>query len=396
MARPKTLLLVLAGGAGGRMELLTEHRAKPAMPYGGSYRLIDVPLSNAHHAGIADVWVIEQYHPTSIQDHLANGRPWDLDRTTGGLMTLHPHLGSDREGWHQGTADALWRQAPLIREFGAETVMVVSADAVYQLDYAEVAAAHLASGALVTMVTTRRPIDEASRYGVVVTDPDGRITEYAYKPDEPATDVVTTEVFAFEPDALLDTLQRLADDGGEDGLRDLGHGLLPELVQRGGAREYRQPGYWRDVGTIAAYHESHLELVQPEPPIVLDDPGWPILTANAARGGVRVDAGAQVGEALLGAGCRVAGTVRRSVLSGGVVVEAGAEVLDSVLLSGVTVREGAVVRGAVVDINAIIEKGAKVGVGEPGKDADDRIAVIGAGVRVGADAQVPPGARVDR
>src|SRR5689334_2121102 len=127
MARPRILLLVLAGGAGGRLELLTDHRAKPAVPYGGSYRLIDVPLSNAHHAGIEDVWVIEQFHPVSLADHLANGRPWDLDRTDGGLLVLHPHLGTDREGWHQGTADALWRQAPLIREFDPDHLIAVSA-----------------------------------------------------------------------------------------------------------------------------------------------------------------------------------------------------------------------------------------------------------------------------
>lgn len=139
MARPKVLLLVLAGGAGGRLELLTEHRAKPAVPYGGTYRLIDVPLSNAHHSGIDDVWVVEQFHPVSINDHLANGRPWDLDRTTGGLLLLGPRLGSDRAGFHQGTADALWRQAPLIRQFGPEHVVIASADAVYRPDYVALA-----------------------------------------------------------------------------------------------------------------------------------------------------------------------------------------------------------------------------------------------------------------
>src|SRR3982751_1304449 len=167
MALPRILVLVLAGGAGGRLELLTTHRAKPAVPFAGVYRLIDFPLSNCQHAGVADVWVSVQFHPISLSDHLANGRPWDLDRTTGGLMTLPPYQGTERGGWNEGTADSLWRQAELIRGFGADALVVVSADAVYKLDYREVADAHLGSGAEVTMVTTEVAADDASRYGIV-------------------------------------------------------------------------------------------------------------------------------------------------------------------------------------------------------------------------------------
>src|SRR4051794_23190690 len=184
MALPRILVLVLAGGQGGRLELLTERRAKPAVPFAGVYRLIDFPLSNCEHSAIADVWVSVQFHPTSLAEHLSNGRPWDLDRTTGGLMTLPPYQGTDRGGWVSGTADLLWRQADLIREFGADTLVVVSSDAVYKLDYREVAEAHLGSGAEVTMVTTEVAADDASRYGIVRVGGDGRVTDYAYKPDE--------------------------------------------------------------------------------------------------------------------------------------------------------------------------------------------------------------------
>src|SRR3954469_14275425 len=167
MSLPRILVLVLAGGAGGRLELLTEQRAKPAVPFAGVYRLVDFPLSNCQHSKIADVWVSVQFHPTSLSDHLANGRPWDLDRTAGGLMVLPPFLGTDRGGWHTGTADSLWRHADLVREFGAGALVVVSSDAVYRLDYREGVEAHLGSGAEVTMVTTEVAADDAPRYGIV-------------------------------------------------------------------------------------------------------------------------------------------------------------------------------------------------------------------------------------
>lgn len=390
MAPTKTLVVVLAGGAGGRLELLTEHRAKPAVPVGGVYRLIDVPLTNASHAGIRDVWVIEQFHPTSIQDHLANGRPWDLDRTRGGLLTLHPERGSDREGWHQGTADALWRQAELLRQFAPQQLVVVSADAVYQLDYDRVVREHAESGAELTMVTTRRPKDEASRYGVVGVADDGRVVDYAYKPDDPATDLVTTEVFVFRPEVLLEQLEKFADQG----LEDLGHEVLPALVDRGGVREHRLDGYWRDLGTVAAYHDAHLQFTQAEPPIRLDDPAWPMLTANAHRGSAWVGRGATVVDSMLAPSVRVAGSVERCVLSPGAVVEAGAEVVDSVLLGGAVVRAGARVRGAVLDADAIVESGCVLGEQPAPDDAKDEVVVIGTGVRLAAGTVVGRGARI--
>ncbi|HEY0510115.1 MAG TPA: sugar phosphate nucleotidyltransferase, partial [Blastococcus sp.] len=227
MALPRILVLVLAGGAGGRLELLTEQRAKPAVPFAGVYRLVDFPLSNCQHSGIADVWVSVQYHPTSLSDHLANGRPWDLDRTSGGLMMLPPFQGTDRGGWVSGTADLLWRQADLIREYDADALVVVSSDAVYKLDYREVVDGHLGSGAEVTMVTTEVAADDASRYGIVQLGDGDAVKDYAYKPDEPATTTATNEVFVFTPGATLDRLEALDDELGEDGLEDLGSHLLP-------------------------------------------------------------------------------------------------------------------------------------------------------------------------
>ena len=187
MNRTRTLVVVLAGGAGGRLELLTHERAKPAVSFAGTHRLIDFPLSNCRNAGLSDVWVVQQFNPISLSDHLANGRPWDLDRTSGGLLILQPRMGHDgRDGFPKGTADALWRNAPMIREFAPDALVVVSADAVYALDYAAVVAEHAASDAAVTMVTTEVEPGDAGRYGVVQLDGE-RVTEYVYKPDEPAT-----------------------------------------------------------------------------------------------------------------------------------------------------------------------------------------------------------------
>ncbi|MGY1802797.1 glucose-1-phosphate adenylyltransferase family protein [Blastococcus sp. SYSU D00922] len=385
MALPRILVLVLAGGAGGRLELLTEQRAKPAVPFAGVYRLVDFPLSNCQHSGIADVWVSVQYHPTSLSDHLANGRPWDLDRTTGGMMVLPPFQGTDRGGWVTGTANLLWRQADLIREHAPDALVVVSSDAVYKLDYREVVDAHLGSGAEVTMVTTEVAADDASRYGIVEVDGD-RVTGYAYKPDEPATTTATNEVFVFTPGATLDRLDGLEDELGEEGLEDLGSHLLPAQTRDGLARAYPLEGYWRDVGTVPAYWEAHRDFLAAEPPIDLDDPAWPLHTRGGRHSAARVLDDGRIENSLLSGGTRVSGDVRGSVLSPGVVVERGAAVVDSVLLPGVRVRAGARVERAVLDDGVDVGEGAVVG-------GDGDITLVGRAARLEAGAEIAPGSR---
>ena len=388
MSLPRVLVLVLAGGAGGRLELLTDDRAKPAVPFAGVYRLIDFPLSNCQHSHIADVWVSVQFHPTSLSDHLANGRPWDLDRTFGGLMMLPPFQGTDRGGWHTGTADSLWRNAELVRQFSPDALVVVSSDAVYKLDYREVVDAHLGSGAEVTMVTTEVAADDASRYGIVEVGEGDTVTHYAYKPDEPRTTTATNEVFVFDPEPTLHRLEALADAAGEEGLEDLGNQLLPDQTKDGLARAHRLPGYWRDVGTVPAYWQAHRDFLDPEPPIDLDDPAWPVHTRGGRRSAARVLTGAEVDGSLLCGGTRVAGTVRGSVLSPGVIVEKGATVVDSVLLPGVRVRAGATVTRAVLDDG--VEVGEEAVVGGDGDIAlVGRRAAVDAGTRLGAGARYP-------
>jgi glucose-1-phosphate adenylyltransferase len=390
MPKPKVLALVMAGGQGSRLELLTRQRAKPALPYAGVYRLIDFPMSNCVHSGIEDVWVLQQYRLQSLNDQLANGRPWDLDRTYGGLRLLPPQLGAGEDGFHEGNADAIWRNRALIAEHDPAVILVMSADHVYRLDYGEVLACHRDHDAAVTVVTSEVPAEEAARQGVVEVAGDGRVTGFHYKPDRPPTTRVATEVFAFRTDRLLDTLEELAAEDGE--LADFGHGLLPRLVEAGEAVEYRLAGYWRDLGTVPAYWRAHMDLLDPAQPLDLDDPAWPILSLAPQRLPARVEASARLDGALLSPGVVAAGEVVRSVLAPGVVVEPGASVRDAVLLEDCVVAAGARVRRAVLDRGVRVGPDARVG----GPGDSEPPALVGEHAQLPLGATVPPGGRWGR
>lgn len=378
MARQKLLAMIMAGGSGSRLGALSAVRAKPAMPFAGTYRLIDFPLSNCHHSGIDDVWVVEQYQPHSLNDHLAGGRPWDLDRTVGGLKLLGPSQGGAAGGFHEGNADALYRYREQIRAFGPDELVVLSADHVYVLDYSEAIRYHREKGAGVTLVTTRAPIEEASRHGVVEADAEGRVTGFASKPEEPATEVVATEVFVYDPGTLLATLEALVGESGgreEAGLEDFGDALIPRLVEEGRAWAYPLEGYWKDVGTPDAYWEAHMDLLAAAPALRLHDPGWPILTYGGSHPPARIEATARIDAGLISPGCVVRGSVARSVLAPGVVVEEGATVVDAVILRDTTIERGATVRRAIVDRDVRVGRNATVG-------GDGELAVVGKGVEV--------------
>ncbi|MDP9007017.1 MAG: glucose-1-phosphate adenylyltransferase [Actinomycetota bacterium] len=389
----RVLAVIMAGGAGSRLSPLTDRRAKPAVPYAGVYRLIDFPMSNCAHSGVNDVWVVQQYQPHTLGEHLAGGRPWDLDRTRGGLQVLFPHLGDEESGWHQGNADAIYRNRSLVRQCAPEVVLVLSADHVYTLDYRAVVASHRDRRAELTMVTTVVPREEVGRFGNVEVDGEGRVRRFRYKPDEPMSEVVTTEVFVFDAATLLDELDELAGDGDDDNLEDLGEQLLPHLVDRGRTWAYAMDGYWCDVGTVESYWRSHFDLLGPEPALALDDPGWPILTAATPRAPARLWGSATVDDTLVAPGCMVRGDVARSVLGPGVVVEEGATIRSSILLDEVVVRAGATVSGAICDRNSHIAAGAHVGrLDDP---TPDDVVVVGEGVEVAEGAEVAAGSRLE-
>ncbi len=407
MKQPKILALIMAGGEGNRMELLTDVRAKPALPYAGVYRLLDFPLSNCVHSGISNVWIIEQFLPQSLNDHLANGRPWDLDRTYGGLRIIQPHIGTREGGWHQGNADAIHRNQRLIRECDPDLLLVLSADHIYKLDYTAVIQAHIEHEADVTMVTTQVPLAQAGRFGTVQVDQQGKVTDFEYKPDTPHSETVTTEVFVYNARSLLATLEELAggdsSDDEQQALKDFGHELIPTLVQQGRAYAYPLTGYWRDVGTIEAYWQSHMDLLRSQPLLDLDEAAWPILTLGTQRLPARIYESARIENSLIAPGCQIHGRVVNSVLGPGVVVEEGAIIQHSIVFNDTTIGAGARLGYTIVDSDVCIGRDAQIGQLDPHpitdqhEQSDVDITLVGqkaniaAGVHVAAGGRVPSG-----
>jgi glucose-1-phosphate adenylyltransferase len=388
IAGQKVLAIVLAGGKGSRLAPLTTERAKPAVPFLGTYKLIDFTLSNLVNSGVQDVWVIEQYLPHGLNDHLSGGRPWDLDRTRGGLVVLPPFSSPAKEDgeFAQGNAHALAQHAGLIREFGPDVVLVLSADHIYKLDYGDVIRAHVERGASVTLVTTQVEESEAPRFGNVKAGRAGKVTAFAYKPDTPLGTTVTAEIFVYDAGTLLKTLAELERQGN---LGDYGEELLPALVARGDAHAYPLQGYWKDVGTLDAYLRAHRDFLDGLG-FALDTGDWPFITSSVSRPPTRVEGTARLDHSFVCGGAVIAGEVVRSVIGPNAVVEKGAVVRDSIVQPGATVKAGARVSRAIVDQGATVEEGAKVG----GQSANSTPSVIGARATVEAGARVGPGLHV--
>lgn len=412
MSRNTVLAMVLAGGQGGRMDVLTRRRAKPALPFAGVYRLIDFSLSNLRNSGISDVWLIVQFETQSLVQTLAGGRPWDLDRTDGGLTIVPPQQEGEREQarWHEGNADAIYQNRELIRDSGAELLLVMSADHIYKLDYNKVIDQHLANDADLTLVTTEVPLEQASNHGTVIVGEDGRITAFEYKPDEPESTIVTTEIFVYKVDVVIETLERLATEHDNDaeaasGLEDFGDALLPELVKAGKVRDYRLSGYWKDVGRPETYFQSHMDLLriashtsaqEDNPDLDLEDRTWPIVTRDPQRTPARIHGTARIDHSLISSGSDVAGIVERSVLGPGVVVEPDAAVRDAILLQDVVVRSGATVEFAIIDEAVEIGADAKVGQKPEGeRPATEELVLIGTRAEVAPGAVVKRGERIE-
>ena len=402
--RRRILALIQAGGAGGRMDVLTRERAKPALPFAGVFQLVDFPLSNLTHSGISDVWLAVQFQGASLEAEVANGRPWDLDRTRGGLRLVMPEEGTgslDEDGFAKGNADGLFRIRDQILAFDPEALLVMSADHVYRFDYNDAIRTHLEKNAECTLVTTEVPVAAAADHATVEVDGSGSVVGFAYKPDDPDTGTVATEIFVYDPKVLVALLDELHaelsahSEAGDTGLGDFGDHLLPRLVERGRVVAHPLPGYWRDLGQPHLYLAAHQDVLTDDVG-VLDDADWPILTRQPQRVPARILDGGEVVDSLMSPGARVAGTVVRSVLGPGAVVEKDAVVRDSVVFRDSVIHSGARVDWTVVDSDCVIGPGSVVGDPEADGTGDpDQVTLVGHGSRVGAGVRLPAGSRLE-
>lgn len=381
------MALILSGGGGERLGVLSAERAVSALPFGGKYRVIDFSLSNCCHSGIERVGVLAQHAPASLNDHIGAGRPWDLDRRQRGVVILQPFQTRSHAGWYRGTADAITQNWHYLEETRPERVIVLSGDHVYRMDYRALALAHEQRGASVTMAVTRVPADQTHRFGMVTTDRGGRVRSIEEKPERSASPFANMGVYVFEFDVLGEMLRSRPVDLVLDVLRP-----LVDAGERVYAHEFT--GFWEDVGTVASYYRANLELVQPEPRFQLHDARWPILTRDEERPAALVSGTAEIEDSLIANGCRIDGRVRRSILFPGVRVERDADVSDAVILPDAVVGAGARVDRAILDKYVRVGEGAIVGEGtDPGPPELSWLAGL---VLVGKDAWIPPGGRIER
>jgi glucose-1-phosphate adenylyltransferase len=397
----RTLAVILAGGEGERLSILSSLRAKPAVPFGGKYRIIDFTLSNCVNSDIDNVVVLTQYNPRSLNDHIGMGRPWDLDRNYGGVRMLQPYIARGRVAeWYRGTADAVLQNLNVIEQSPGDAVLVLAGDHIYKMDYQPFVAAHRRHRADVTIAVRRVPLADATRMGILALDETDRVVEWHEKPRQPKSDLASMGVYVFSKRALH---QWLADTRV-----DFGHDVIPAMIE-GGARVYgyRFGGYWQDVGTIQSYWEANLALLSDAPELDLYDREWVIHTRSEERAPAKIGATAQVHRSLVSHGCVINGSVVNSVLSPGVVVDVGAVVRDSIILFDSVIRPGAVVDRAILDKEVAVGPGAIVGEGtdydvvnrrEPtrlstGITVVGKRAVIPRGVRIGRNVLVGEGAR---
>ena len=385
------LTLILAGGEGERLSILSQVRAKPGVPFGGKYRIIDFALSNAVNSGLTDVGILTQYAPRSLIDHIGVGRPWDLDRSRGGVALLQPFIGRGRaRDWYRGTADAVLQNVDFIEDRNPELVLVLAGDHVYKMDYRPFLELHREKGAEVTCAVRTVLIEEAHRFGILEVADDGRVTDFIEKPAHPPSNLVSMGVYVFSWPLMRELLSPERPDFGRD--------LLPWMMkERRAVFAYEFAGYWQDVGTIESYWATSLDLLRDDPGIELNDLGWLIYTKSEDRPPARIGPGASVSRSMISHGCVIDGNVEHSVLSPGVRVEAGAVVRDSIVMFDAVIGPGAVLDRAILDKEARIGAGARVGVGDeltPNRDEPERLY---AGITlVGKRARVPDGIEIGR
>lgn len=389
------IAMLLAGGQGSRLGILTKNIAKPAVPYGGKYRIIDFPLSNCVNSGIYTVGVLTQYQPLELNDYIGNGQAWDLDRANGGVHILSPYQQIKGTEWYKGTANAIYQNINFIDRYDPEYVLILSGDHIYKMDYSKMISYHKEKNADCTIAMLEVPWEEASRFGLMIVNDDGSISEFEEKPKNPRSNKASMGVYVFSWKKLRQYL--IDDENNPESSNDFGHDLIPAMHQAGERMfAYQFDGYWKDVGTIDSLWEANLDLLNPQVDLDLTDTSWKIYSKNPVVGPHYIADGAKVQNSMIAEGCEIGGEVDFSVLFANVEVEEGAVVRDSIIMPNSVIKSGAVVQYAIVAENVTVESGATVGARpETMENLDDwGVAVVGAGLNVGENAVVKPKAMI--
>jgi glucose-1-phosphate adenylyltransferase len=389
---PRTDVYILVGGQGSRLSVLSEHRAKPAVPFAGKYRIIDFTLTNCVYSGLFRIFMLTQYRPRSLMEHVGVGKPWDLDRKWGGISFLHPYLGYRGSTWYGGTADALVQNLNMLRDSDAEEALILSGDHVYKMNYGLFLQAHRETGADATVGVIEVPWDLTRQFGILHCDDSGRIVDFEEKPLETTSNLASMGVYVFKRQVLIELLEHLRPEHPN---LDFGKHVIPSMVAAGNLGLYRYGGFWLDIGTVQSYFAASMNLLLDEPPLNLFDPEWHILTREHNRPPTSVETGATVRRSFITDGCQIAGTVEGSVLGPGVVVEPGAVVRDSVLFDDCLVRREARVERCIFDKRVRVGASARIGGAESGAANEEQPDVLAHGITlVGQGARIPAHQRV--
>ena len=392
--KKEMIAMLLAGGQGSRLYALTQRLAKPAVPFGGKYRIIDFPLSNCVNSGIDTVGILTQYQPMVLNEYIGNGQPWDLDRLIGGVHVLPPYQKASGSDWYKGTANAIYQNIPFIERYNPKYVIILSGDQICKQDYSDFLRFHKEKGAEFSVAVMEVPWEEASRFGLMVTDENDKITAFQEKPKEPKSNLASMGIYIFNWDVLKKYL--IEDEADPESENDFGKNVIPSLLRDGrDMYAYHFSGYWKDVGTISSLWEANMEVLDPEHSgIDLFEDDWKIYSRNSGKTGHRILDTGVVENSMVTDGCRIAGHVKHSILFSGVSVEEGAEIEDAVVMGGTVIKKGASVKHCIVAENVVIGENAVVG--EMPKDGAGSVATIGSGVYIGDGAKVGPAAMIDQ
>ncbi|MBQ8197689.1 MAG: glucose-1-phosphate adenylyltransferase [Clostridia bacterium] len=390
--KKKCVAMLLAGGQGSRLYALTNNIAKPAVSFGGKYRIIDFPLSNCVNSGIDTVGVLTQYQPLVLNDYIGNGQPWDLDRAFGGVHILSPYQGKHSSDWYKGTANAIYQNLHFLQQFDPDYVLVLSGDHIYKMNYSIMLNYHRANNADCTIAAINVPIEEASRFGILNTNPDGSIYEFEEKPKKPKSTLASMGIYIFSAKKLYKYLEE--DSKNPNSSNDFGKDVLPKMLADGAKMmAYEFKGYWKDVGTVDSLYEANMDLLGDNPVFDVSDTSWKIQSRSPLAPPHYIGDNAKIDNSIIMSGCEIEGTLENSVLASSVIIGKGAVVKNSIIMSDVTIGEGAVVEYSIIDERTVIGKNAKIG---NAKAEGKGIALLGRDITVEDGASVIGGTIIDK